>query len=174
MSTLSLKPECSSQPLANRQEEIALANAIYKRHKSTFHHLWSILAQDVDDRNLQALVQAEQDSAKAPLKLEVELAADHTEQLEGRSGAELIRTVITFLDNKDKMPALPYSTGGKRYLVAEEAVHPSGKPFKGKSEISGKHGNTYYVETNSSRTATVKYALEILKTVGFKVSVVEE
>jgi hypothetical protein len=158
--------------LANSQEEIDLANELYNRHKTTFHRLWEILAQDVENPNLNALVQASQDEAKSPLVLTIELDSGNEKSLKGDSGSDLLREVVKFLDTKGKLVnLLPYSPGGKRYLVAEEATHSDGKPFKKANKVDGKDGKIFYIETNSSRDATVKYALRMLRAAGFTVTV---
>lgn len=156
--------------LANSQEEIDLANELYARHKTTFHRLWEILAQDIDDPNLLALIEAKQEAVKAPLVVEIELEEGKVKRLEESSGSKLLQSVMIFLDKEDKLEGLvPFSTG-KRYLVAEERVHSNGKPFVGKGEITSKNGKMYYIETNSSRNQSVNFAFKILRAAEFDVS----
>ena len=68
--------------------------------------------------------------------------------IRGKTVKELYNNVIKHLMAKNLLnPKLvPWNTSAKRYLIAKEPIHPSGKPFKQPIEVLG-----FYVESNKSR-----------------------
>ncbi len=154
--------------LAVSQEEKDLANDLYKRHQTTFEALFEVLAEAKDNPQLQALVEASRNAEKQPILLKV-----GGKTITGTSGSDLFKNTALFLDKLGKLaPLVPFSTGTKRYLVAEEPKHPAGNDFISPAQVTGRTGTTYHIEANVSRQNAVKYALKLLAKAGCEATVV--
>jgi hypothetical protein len=154
--------------LAISQEEKDLATDLYKRHEQTFNALFEVLTTITDNPQLQALVAAANNAGRLPIGVKADGSA-----IMGASGAEFLRNVVGFLDNTGRLPSVtPFQTGTKRYLIATVPKHVSGKDFESPTEIHTKGGTKVFVETNASRSSSLKYGIDVLKKAGFKTEIV--
>lgn len=155
--------------LAVSAEEEELANGLYERHKTTFDTLFEVLTKDSVDPRLQALVQANRELEKTPLVITVD-----SEEICGESVSKLLEAVVRFLDKRELLEQLlPFGTGTKRYLIAKEPRHPSGKEFNAANELKTESAGTVFVEVNTSRQSALKYALALLRKSGLPAEVPE-
>jgi hypothetical protein len=154
--------------LAISQEEKDLANDLYKRHEQTFKALFEVLTTVADNPQLEALVAVATNAGKQPI-----VVTANGKTITGPSGAEFLRNVVAFLDETGRLAGVtPFQTGTKRYLIATSPKHVSGKDFESPSEITTKGGGKVFLETNASRSSSLKYGVNVLKKAGFKTEIV--
>lgn len=149
--------------MAITKEERELALDIYQRHLSTFQELAKLLK--------------EEEGFPAPLipadggeQLPLSLIADGV-PLVGNTVPEFYVAVFDFLyKTKKVIIPLPFSTGKKRYLLAEEAIHPTGKPFFSARQYVRPTGSPLNFEAHFSRDGALASARKVLSAMGCAVS----
>lgn len=103
-------------------EERKLALDLFYAHKEAFLAIAAAIKSETDD--LGVYVKTEE---KLPLILVID-----GHKIEGESVPKFYENVLEYIETKNIITqmTIPFSTGNRRYLIAEKAIHPNGNPFR--------------------------------------------
>lgn len=140
--------------LAVTEEEKKLAGELYEMHKTAFDAIELALSGEVE-LNLSG-------RPINSLKLLV-----NGETVEGASVPDFYNAILEYLlqGNIPISEFLPFSTGTKRYLIAEKPLHPGGNPFRAPIEQGA-----LFMEAHKSRAQALKDVVRFLRKIGYNVS----
>lgn len=87
----------------------------------------------------------------------------NNQRFETKNIPEMYKQALVYLvDNRLlEQVSLPVATGEKRYILAAEPVHPSGKPFLAPVEYNG-----YFMEAHNNRVAAIAQLKKLVESVG--------
>lgn len=82
---------------------------------------------------------------------------------EAKNIPQLYKAVLQYLVDRGKLEnvSLPVATGEKRYILAKESVHPTGKPFLAPVAYKG-----IFMEAHNNRAAAIAQLEKLIKSVG--------
>lgn len=85
------------------------------------------------------------------------------QSFEAKNIPQLYKAVLQYLVNRGKLEnvSVPVASGGKRYILAKEPVHPSGKPFLSPVAYKG-----FFMEAHNNRGAAIAQLEKLIKSVG--------
>jgi len=107
-------------------EEKKLALDLYDAHKEAFDAIAMAIRSENDQ--LGIILKTEE------ISLELEISG---KKVEGKAVPDFYGEIIEYITQSKDIKAkleekmmIPYATGSKRYLIAKEAIHPNGNPFR--------------------------------------------
>ena len=159
--TLKFRPN-EGEPMATSQDEKLMVDELYKKHEKALRAIYEILSEQ--DETIHPIPYGKnQKTTGGELRVKID-----SKTIGGTSVSKLYAKVLEFLvegKHLDKLQ-LPISTGSKRYLLATEASHPEGNPFRVPVEYKG-----YYMEAHKARDVALHDLADLLSKCGlpFKV-----
>jgi hypothetical protein len=135
-----LKYRRKGTPLAVAQSDRELINNLLRNHRPAIEALYEILSQQSPEFDASVL---SREGGKSKIKINIDGWA-----VEATSIAKLYRAVLEHLYQLGKLQTLelPISSGTKRYLLANEPIHPLVNAFVYPVDYKG-----YFMEANKSR-----------------------
>lgn len=157
-----LKYRQKGKQLVVAQSDRDLIDALIAQHRPAIDALYEILSQQSQEYDTSAL---QQQSSKGTIKIKV--GEWETEQ---KSIAKLYRATLKHLYELGKLQRLelPIPSGTKRYLLANEPVHPFGNKFLNPAEY-----NDYYMEANKSRDGGLSDLAKLVQLCGLSMEEVK-
>lgn len=146
----SLRVYQEGRKFAVTDEEKKLALALFEAHKEAFLAIATAIKSENDE--LDIILKTED---KLPLRLEI-----NGKKIEGKAVPEFYKNILKYIHTSNTRAKLdiPFATGSKRFLIAEEAIHPNGNPFR---VPIWSEDETLVMEAHKSRAQALKDAKKL-------------